>query len=151
MGWFKSHWDTMKSLKSSKLGNHLWSKTKNFSRGTMSYVENHNRNRGFSLWKKLGELFIPRGLQERVSSEHRKLSVFVCCEFKSFTFSVNTFFYERLADLKLFFSYELISDTTELLKAERNSHSLIQNCGIIFFSCSLLHVELQKMTSTLKN
>lgn len=31
----------------------------------------------------------------------------------STTFSVNTFFYERLADLKLFFSYELISDTTE--------------------------------------
>lgn len=149
MWWFKSHWDTMKSLTSSELVNHLWSKTKNFSRGTMSYVENHNRNRGFSLWKKLGELFIPRGLQERVSSEHRKLSVFVCCEFNDFL--SKHIFYERLADLKLFFSYELISDTTELLKAERNSHSLIQNCGIIFFSCSLLHVELQKKTSTLKN
>lgn len=149
MGWFKSHWDTMKSLKSSELGNHLWSKTKNFSRGTMSYVENHNRNRGFCLWKKLGERFIPRGLQGRVSSTHRKLSVFVCCEFNDFL--SKHIFYERLADLKLFFSYELISDTTELLKAERNSHSLIQNCGIIFFSCSLLHVELQKKTSMLKN
>ena len=67
----------------------------------------------------------------------------------STTFSVNTFFYERLADLKLFFSYELISDTTE--SRTEFSYSLIQNCGIIFFSCSLLHVELQKKTSMLKN
>lgn len=36
---------------------------------------------------------------------------FVCCEFNDF-FS-NIFFYERLVDLKFFFSYELILDIIE--------------------------------------
>lgn len=105
---------------------------------------------GASLYERNWENFL--SLADCRSVFHRSTESYLYLyAVNSTTFSVNTFFYERLADLKLFFSYELISDTTELLKAERNSHSLIQNCGIIFFSCSLLHVELQKMTSTLKN
>lgn len=40
-------------------------------------------------------------------------------------FLVNIFFYERLVDLKFFFSYELILDIIELLKVEWNFYSLI--------------------------
>lgn len=87
---------------------------------------------GASLYERNWENFL--SLADCRSVFHRSTESYLYLyAVNSTTFSVNTFFYERLADLKLFFSYELISDTTELLKAERNSHSLIQNYGIIFF------------------
>ena len=67
---------------------------------------------GASLYERNWENFL--SLADCRSVFHRSTESYLYLyAVNSTTFSVNTFFYERLADLKLFFSYELISDTTE--------------------------------------